>query len=60
MDNHSYRVVKSQEGHGSDTWNFCITFLRFLNGASKKRKKSRFWDFQKKRKKTFLNYAGQF
>jgi len=42
----------------SETSNFSITFFYvFLKVASKKRKKSRFLDFQKNVKNVFSNYA---
>ena len=43
----------------SKVWNFefWITFLRFWNAASKKRKKSSFLDSQKNVKHVFSNYA---
>jgi len=49
---HCFRAVVeipcSEKSAKFETWNIGLRFLRFLNAASKKRKKSRFLDFQKK------------
>jgi len=47
----------------SNVWNFEFlnyVFLRFFERRFKKRKKSRFLDFQKKRKNVFSNYAWKY
>jgi len=41
----------------SHDFEISITFLRFLNVTSKKRKKSRFLDFQKNIENVFSNYG---
>ena len=38
------------------TWTTLSAFLRFFDMTLKKRKKSRFFNFQKKRKNVFSNY----
>ena len=42
-----FYVVKSQQSHGSETWNFGITFFTFFQMPLQKSVKSRFLDFQK-------------
>jgi len=46
----------SEKSAKSETSNFGLRFLRFFKCRFKKRKKSPFWIFKKKRKNVFSNY----